>query len=64
MMIKASLDNGMTWPAEYQVVINSDAGYGYSCLTMVDENTIGILYEGKGDLIFEKIAVSEIIGND
>jgi len=61
MTIKASLDDGMTWPSEYQVVVNPDTGYGYSCLTMIDDNNIGILYEGKGDLIFERIPVSDLL---
>jgi sialidase-1 len=62
MTIKASLDEGMTWPAEYQVELNEEGGYGYSSLTMVDENTVGILYEGVKDLFFQKIPVTDILG--
>lgn len=62
MTIKASLDEGMTWPTEYQVELNQEGGYGYSCLTMVDENTVGILYEGVKDLFFQKIPVNDILG--
>jgi sialidase-1 len=61
MTIKASLDEGMTWPEEYQTELNEEEGYGYSCLTMVDDKTIGILYEGVRDLYFQKIAVSDLI---
>ncbi len=39
LTIKASLDDGLTWPVEYQVMINETIGYGYSCLTMVDPET-------------------------
>lgn len=60
MTIKASLDEGVSWPAEYQIRLNQDEGYGYSCLTMVDKNTIGILYEGVKDLFFQKIPISDI----
>ncbi len=60
MTIKASLDDGMAWPEEYQVEINQEEGYGYSCLTMVDEKTIGILYEGVKDLYFQKIPVNDL----
>lgn len=63
MTIKASLDEGLTWPEDYQLELNSDKGYGYSCLTMVDENTIGILYEGIGDLFFQKIPVTHLLGS-
>lgn len=59
--IKTSLDEGVSWPKDYQIRLNQDEGYGYSCLTMVDQNTIGILYEGVKDLFFQKIPVSEII---
>jgi len=61
MTIKASLDGGVTWPDAYQVELNSETGYGYSCLTMVDANTIGILYEGIKELVFQKVEVSEIL---
>ncbi len=61
MTIKASLDQGTTWPVEYHVELNSDDSYGYSCLTMVNESTLGILFEGTKDLYFQEIKVSEIL---
>ncbi|TAJ13605.1 exo-alpha-sialidase [Marinilabiliaceae bacterium JC017] len=61
MTIKASLDQGLTWPAKFHAEINQAGGFGYSCLTMVDEETIGILYEGVKDLYFQQIPVEEII---
>lgn len=63
MTIKASLDQGHTWPEEYQVLLNENQGYGYSCMTMVDENTVGILYEGVKELCFQKVPVEELLGN-
>jgi sialidase-1 len=63
MTIKASLDGGLTWPKEYQTELNSEAGYGYSCMSMVDNKTIGILYEGAKELYFQKIPVSDLLGN-
>lgn len=62
MTIKASLDEGLTWPVEYQTELNSEDGYGYSCMTMTDDHTIGIVYEGIKDLYFQKIPVSDILG--
>lgn len=62
MTIKASLDDGMTWEQNNQLLLYEDNGYGYSCLTMVDENHVGILYEGARDLYFEKVPVNEILG--
>lgn len=63
MTIKASLDGGLTWPDACQTELNSAEGFGYSCLTMVDENTIGIVYEGVKELYFQEIAVTDLLGN-
>ena len=60
MTLKASLDQGTTWPIAYQTELNSADSFGYSCLTMVDDHTIGILYEGTKDLYFQEIGVEEI----
>lgn len=62
MTIKTSLDGGYTWPETMQTELYAPAGFGYSCLTMVDEQTIGILYEGSKNLIFQKVPVSEFFG--
>ena len=63
MTVKASLDEGVTWPEEQQVELFAPAGYGYSCLTMVDDSHVGILYEGVKELYFQKIKVDELLGN-
>lgn len=59
--IKASLDYGTTWLPVNQLLIDERVCYGYSSLTKIDDNTIGILYEGTKDLYFVKVAVSDII---
>tara|TARA_B110000046_G_scaffold172305_1_gene193950 strand:+ start:317 stop:559 length:243 start_codon:yes stop_codon:yes gene_type:complete len=42
--------------------LDEGRGAGYSCLTSIDENTIGILYEGsQAQITFQKISLSEII---
>lgn len=63
MTIKASLDGGHTWPEKHQVLLNETQGFGYSCMTMTDENTVGILYEGPKELYFQKVPVDELLGN-
>ena len=45
MTIKISLDGGQTWPLEHQLLLDEGESWGYSCLTMIDRETIGILYE-------------------
>ncbi|MEN6453945.1 MAG: exo-alpha-sialidase [Prolixibacteraceae bacterium] len=60
--IKVSFDEGKTWPEKYWTLLDEGVGRGYSCLTSVDEQTIGIIYEGsQADLMFQKIALSELI---
>lgn len=59
--IKASLDNGQTWAAANELLIDERTGFGYSSLTVVDKETIGILYEGSRDLYFVKVPVKDII---
>jgi sialidase-1 len=61
MTIKASFDEGLTWPLRNQIKLNADKGYGYSCMTMIDSENIGIVYEGVKDLYFQKISLKELI---
>jgi sialidase-1 len=61
MTIKASSDLGESWPGQNQLLIDSRRGYGYSALTRIDANTIGLLYEGERELYFVRIPVSAII---
>ena len=63
MTIKASLDGGDTWPVEYQVLLDEGRSAGYSCLSMIDENTVGILYEGsQSHMTFQRVKLSDILG--
>lgn len=61
MTIKASLDNGNTWPVKYWVELNEMPGFGYSCMTITDDNCVAILYEGYKDLYFQKIHLKDIL---
>jgi sialidase-1 len=63
--IKASTDEGMTWPEKNHMLIHEPACAGYSCMTKIDDSTVGILYEGGNTalLIFEKIDINEILRN-
>ncbi len=61
MTIKASMDLGLTWPVQYQLLLDELTGNGYPSLTMIDQDHIGIVYEGsQANLVFEKIAMKEI----
>jgi sialidase-1 len=56
LTIKMSFDGGKTWPKDSWILLDEGRGRGYSCLTSIDEHTIGIVYEGShSDLVFQKI---------
>lgn len=59
--VKASLDLGESWPSSYHLPVDIRNCYGYSSLTMVDQQTIGLLYEGVKDIYFVKISVKDIL---
>ncbi|TCS86484.1 sialidase-1 [Anseongella ginsenosidimutans] len=62
MTVKISKDQGMTWPEVSWLLLDEGEGRGYSCLTSVNEHTIGILYEGsKADLVFQKIDLRKLL---
>jgi sialidase-1 len=63
MSIQTSFDEGATWPENRKFLYNANDCYGYSCLTQIDSNTIGVLYEGAGDLYFQKFKIKELVGN-
>ena len=60
--IKASLDGGLTWPGEYQLLLDEGAGWGYSCLSMIDKETVGIFYESSvAHMTFQAIKLTDLI---
>ena len=60
--IKASLDDGMTWKEVNQMLLDEDEGWGYSCLTMIDPETVGILYESSvAHITFQAVPLRAIV---
>lgn len=60
--IKASLDGGVSWLPEHQVLLDEENGWGYSCLSMIDRETVGILYESSvAHITFQAIPLKDII---
>ena len=58
--IRCSHDEGMTWPEVLEV--DEGQGAGYSCMVSVDNETIGVIYEGSGaNLVYQQIKISDII---
>lgn len=61
--IKASLDKGLTWLPEHQIMLDEAEGWGYSCLTMIDKETIGILYESSvAHMTFQAVNLTDLLG--
>ena len=65
MMIKASADLGNHWPQEHRLLLDEGSSAGYSCLTMIDDETVGILYEGsQSHLTFQRVPLADMIDRD
>lgn len=60
--IKASLDGGLTWLPEHQLMLDEADGWGYTCLTMIDKETVGILYESSvAHMTFQAVKLKDLI---
>lgn len=61
MTLKASADDGLTWPSDMRILYDETKGFGYSSITSIDENTVGILYEsGIADMVFITFDIKEL----
>ena len=60
--LKVSFDDGDTWPSIFWKNLDEWIGNGYSCITTVDDHTIGILFEGsQADLQYMQLSMDEIL---
>lgn len=60
--IKISLDGGITWLKEHQLLLDEGYGWGYTCLTMIDKEHIGILYESSAaQMTFQSIKLTDLV---
>ena len=59
--IQVSFDEGRTWPRKHRLLLDEGTGNGYPSVTRVDDEHIGIVYEGsQSHLVFEKISLKEL----
>ncbi|MDR2116607.1 MAG: glycoside hydrolase [Planctomycetaceae bacterium] len=58
MTLQISEDDGMTWTRKQKLY--EPYSFGYSSLCPIDKNTIGIIYETTGGLIFQKVNISDL----
>ena len=61
MTIKVSDDEGATWPEKWHTLID-ERFTAYSCMTLVGEDKVGLLYEGPGELYFVRVPIAELLG--
>jgi sialidase-1 len=61
MTIRASADGGLTWPDVATVMLDQGQSAGYSCMTMIDHETVGILYEGnRAHMTFQRVPLKDL----
>ncbi|MBP8255733.1 MAG: exo-alpha-sialidase [Opitutaceae bacterium] len=61
LSLKISRDQGLSWPRKWELKFDSRAGSGYSCLAEAGTDHIGILYEGKCEINFVRIPLSDVL---
>ena len=60
--IQVSFDDGNTWPDSHHLLLDEGLGAGYPSLTRVDDDHVGIVYEGsRSHLVFEKIPLIDLL---
>lgn len=60
--VKASADQGLSWPEAHHVLLDEGTGWGYSCMTVIDEKHLGILYESsQANMTFQIIPLEEVV---
>jgi len=65
MSLKASDDYGASWPAERVLLLDEGSSAGYPCLTMIDAETIGVLYEGsRAHIVFQRVPLAELFPDE
>ena len=65
MTLKVSFDDGKTWDDRKKILLDEYDSFGYSCITSVDDSTIGIFYESsQAQMTFQQVKLDELIGRN
>ena len=65
LTIKASRDLGTTWQPQHQILLDEGVSAGYSCMTRIGSDHIGILYEGsQSHLTFQRVPIEDLFDED
>lgn len=61
MTIRHSPDLGATWPQEQQLLLDQGASAGYPSATMIDDEWVGVLFEGSSALLtFVRVRLADL----
>ncbi|MEG1741199.1 MAG: exo-alpha-sialidase [Akkermansia sp.] len=60
MTLKVSTDQGRTWEEKNQLLYDERGGSGYSSLAPINDQYIGVFYEGSGSIYFLRFPYKEI----
>lgn len=62
--IRTSFDYGETWPLTPRLLLDEGNSAGYSCLTNIGDDQLGIIYESsQAQLVFQRISINDILKN-
>jgi len=62
MTLKVSLDEGVIWPEEHHLLLDAGSLAGYPSLAMIDQETLGVLYEGsRANLTFQRVKIRDLV---
>jgi sialidase-1 len=61
MTMKVSTDDGATWPSRWHTRYDQRLGAGYSCLTRVGDEHVGVVYEGIHELYYLRFPIRELL---
>ena len=60
MTVRFSPDDGANWPERLAIRLDDGISAGYSCLTVIDDTTLGILYESsRAHLVFQRLPIPQ-----
>ena len=61
MTLKVSRDEGMTWPEAMHTLYDTRRCSGYSCLSPIGADRVGVLYEGANEMFFLRFPLDELV---
>lgn len=61
MTVKVSNDEGMTWPEKWHSLYDVRNCSGYSCLSPIGDDHVGLYYEGPGEIYFLRFSIDELM---